>query len=198
MDRQTQQQIEKIRAELELSRSVDVRPIGPPFDAYFVTSEGDIVSTKRRPPKRLKQTENTKGYLKVELYDRDGRQKTFRVHRVVAKAFLGPCLPGIQVRHLDGNPHNNAVDNLEYGSPSDNSRDAVDHGTHHRPNGESNGSSKLTRSDVLVARKRVNVDGESISSVADDFPVTRQAMRRAVRGKTWSHLSGTPSEVDCE
>lgn len=42
------------------------------------------------------------------------------VHRLIAQTFIGTCPNGQEVRHLDGNPLNNKVDNLAYGTRSEN------------------------------------------------------------------------------
>lgn len=65
------------------------------------------------------------GYLTVCL----GKGVTRTVHSLVAEAFLGPCPVGQEVRHLDGTRINNAVDNLAYGTRTDNILDAVANGT---------------------------------------------------------------------
>lgn len=61
----------------------------------------------------LKPGTQTKGYLKVPLY-KYGKIEEFRVHRLVAEAFIPnpnkyPC-----VNHKDENKQNNSVDNLEW------------------------------------------------------------------------------------
>jgi hypothetical protein len=57
--------------------------------------------------------------------------RTYPVHRLVALAFLGPDpFEGAQVCHNDGDRTNPRLDNLRWGSQSDNQRDAVRHGTH--------------------------------------------------------------------
>ena len=68
------------------------------------------------------------GYPTVRLRG-DGRRVGKRVHRLVAESFLGPCPAGSEVRHLDGNPTNNQVENLAYGTRRANNLDAVRHGT---------------------------------------------------------------------
>lgn len=68
-----------------------------------------------------------KGYLYVRL---DGRIQ--RIHRLVLAAFVGPS--ELLVRHLDGNPQNNALENIRYGTPIENSADRIAHGRH-RENG---------------------------------------------------------------
>lgn len=58
------------------------------------------------------------GYVQVG-FDR----KTHRLHRVIAEVFDLPRLPGqTMVNHKDLNPCNNALSNLEWASPEENSR----------------------------------------------------------------------------
>lgn len=52
------------------------------------------------------------------------------VHRLVLEAFVGPPPPGMETRHLDGDPHNNRLGNLKWGSSSENNDDIVAHGNH--------------------------------------------------------------------
>lgn len=68
-----------------------------------------------------------KGYLMVGM----GRARRTYVHALVAAAFIGPRPEGMEIAHNDGNPQNNAVENLRYATPSDNNRDKRSHGTDH-------------------------------------------------------------------
>ena len=45
---------------------------------------------------------------------------TRKVHRIVALTFLGDRPKGAVIRHLDGNPLNNHISNLKYGTESEN------------------------------------------------------------------------------
>jgi len=49
-------------------------------------------------------------------------------------AFRGLPKPGEVCRHLNGNPHDNRLDNLSWGTPSENMLDKARHGTHHNAN----------------------------------------------------------------
>lgn len=60
-----------------------------------------------------------------------GVQHPSKVHRLVARAFLGPCPPGQEVCHWDGDPANNRIDNLRYDTRASNSTDTVRHGRCH-------------------------------------------------------------------
>lgn len=98
---------------------------------YEASDQGQIRSTRRMGSRGglLKQTPDQAGYLKVKL-SRENQQITWRVHQLVALTFHGPCPPGQEVRHDDGNNQNNAAANLLYGTDSDNTRDQIRHGTH--------------------------------------------------------------------
>lgn len=67
---------------------------------------------------------NGLGHLKVGLANR----KREWVHRLVCLAFHGPCPDGMEVRHLDGDPANNRISNLRYGTHSENMLDRRRHG----------------------------------------------------------------------
>lgn len=70
------------------------------------------------------------GHLMVSL-TRDGKETSVYVHRMVLLAFVGPAPEGLIARHLDGDPTNNLLSNLRWGTPSENGLDSVAHGTHH-------------------------------------------------------------------
>lgn len=94
---------------------------------YEVSSLGRVASWRRGSRRLLCPWDNANGYLYVSL----GKGRKRAVHVLVAEAFHGPRLEGQVVRHLDGVSQNNAATNLALGSPSENSLDAVGHGTHH-------------------------------------------------------------------
>ena len=57
-------------------------------------------------------------------------QRSHYVHRLVLEAFVGPCPPGQQCRHLNGIPTDNRLENLAWGTPSEDNFDRIRHGTH--------------------------------------------------------------------
>src|SRR5258708_2409526 len=74
---------------------------------------------------RLKSTFLRNGYPCVG-FGHSGREY---VHRLVCAAFHGPCPPGKECRHLDGNKRNCASGNLAWGTPAENGADRIVHGT---------------------------------------------------------------------
>lgn len=106
-------------------------PIAGYEGLYEISALGRIRSLARRTTRGgiLKASPGWAGYLKVSL-SKPGVIRSYHVHRLVAATFLGPCPEGQQVRHLDGDPLNNTLTNLRYGTVSDNALDRVLHGTH--------------------------------------------------------------------
>lgn len=86
---------------------------------YTVDEQGEIRTYKEGkgsspPGTKLVQSLNTKGYPQVRIYSKDRKGFTFRVHRIVANAFLLNTNNLTQVDHIDSNKLNNSVDNLRW------------------------------------------------------------------------------------
>ena len=69
------------------------------------------------------------GHIRVAL-GKFGKKKTLKVHRLVLLAFIGPAETGMECLHIDGNPSNNYVENLQWGTKSENVKDQIRHGVH--------------------------------------------------------------------
>lgn len=77
--------------------------------------------------------DNGHGRKRVYLH-RNGRLERPQVHRLVLETFVGPCPPGMEACHNDGNPANNHVSNLRWDTGSSNMLDKRRHGTDHQVN----------------------------------------------------------------
>lgn len=90
--------------------------------------------------------------ITLRLKHKSGKWKTNYVHQVILFAFVGHKPEAMECRHLDGNPFNNRLDNLKWGTPKENRADAIRHGTHCNPAvrcGEDNARSKLTNKQII-------------------------------------------------
>jgi len=98
---------------------------------YEILPDGRVFSSlnwRGYGRRELQQTENSHGYLSVRMLV-DGRRKRMLVHTLVAARFL-PDRPSSthEIRHLDGNKHNNHAANLAWGTRKDNADDRERHG----------------------------------------------------------------------
>lgn len=92
---------------------------------YQVSNTGKVKSLQRHKKNHTKiqiveeKIKNTRkdrqGYLLLDLY-KDNKQKTIRVHRVVAETFIPNPENKETVNHMDGDKRNNEVKNLEWSS----------------------------------------------------------------------------------
>lgn len=157
---------------------------------YEVSDRGRVRSLDRvdsagrqRRGRYLRGTRDSYGYLHVNLC-RDGAPYQTTVHNLVARAFLGAPEPDQEVRHLNGTPANNRVENLAWGTPRENSLDRRMHGTDNR--GERHPLARLD--DAAVRAIRMGAHGTDIPAVAKLFGVSGTTVRLLVRGKRWSHV----------
>lgn len=108
----------------------------PGFEGFYqVSDQGRVRAVAHRhgsPRSLLAATPDSVGYRSVKLRKPGVREVRRRVHRLVAAAFIGPCPPGQEVRHLDGDKLNCLLVNLAYGTRSENQRDTVSHGNHNQ------------------------------------------------------------------
>lgn len=105
------------------------RPVSG-WPGYKVSSHGRVRSPHRGGRVLTPSVNPKSGYSSVGL--RSGGKATWgTVHSLVTKTFIGPRPDGLVVRHLDGDPQNNTISNLVYGTHSENARDTVRHGRHH-------------------------------------------------------------------
>lgn len=93
------------------------------YEGYYqISNKGRVKSLPRiikarnsytTKEKILKNFDNSRGYLRVELKV-NGKSERYFVHRLVAEHFINKKNGANIVNHLDCNPHNNNADNLEW------------------------------------------------------------------------------------
>ena len=118
------------------------KPIDGYADSYEVSNRGRVRSRERdiNGPHGLRRIGATvlkprdggspnAPHLRAKLWA-DNKQRTLLIHRLVLESFVGPCPDGMVACHIDGDPHNNDIDNLRWDTASSNTLDSVRHGTH--------------------------------------------------------------------
>lgn len=95
----------------------------------------------------LKLHNKKRGYKDVCLF-KNGKRKYYFVHRLVAQAFILNPENKPEPNHIDGNPSNNKVNNLEWVTKSENRLHAIHTGLAIITKGEDCSWSKLTEAQV--------------------------------------------------
>lgn len=81
------------------------------LDYYYIDDDLNIINAKKGHIKA--QCIGKRGYLQVSLRDKNGKQRSVSVHKIIALAFIRNAEYEV-INHKDGNKLNNAVDNLEF------------------------------------------------------------------------------------
>jgi len=124
------------------------------------------------------------GYHLVNLC-RDGDQATYKVHRLVLLAFVREPEPGQECRHLNGDPADNRLENLAWGTSAENKADKLEHGTDNR--GPKHPNAKLTEADVLAIRAMAG--DYSQTALGRMFSVSKSQIGKIIRCEKWAHLN---------
>lgn len=90
------------------------------FSSYDVDKEGNVYTNVYGSCRKLKPFIDRGGYANYSLWADDRTRKTVRGHRLVAAIFIPNPKNLPQINHIDGNPGNNKVTNLEWISNYDN------------------------------------------------------------------------------
>lgn len=156
---------------------------------YYVTDTGEIWrrSKNKLYCRKLKNHLKKTGYLYVTLC-KDGIKKYFRVHRIVATAFLKMNSGKNQVNHINGIKADNRVKNLEWCTPLENTRHAIDGGFfQYRARKGLVKKKFLTVSDILDIREMLR-NGEKQSVIANKYHTSQPHISQINTRKKHVHI----------
>lgn len=157
------------------------RPILGYEGIYEVSSFGQVRSLDRedcagrqRKGQMLRPSQQD-GYPFV-LLCKDRARRAFRVHRLVADAFLGVRPQGYEIHHKDHGRGNPSVDNLEYVTHAENIQLAVNSGN----------KGKLSPADVKSVCLAYANNTFTVSELAEKYSVSEGIIRSALSGRSYS------------
>lgn len=169
----------------------------PGFPDYAITKDGRVWSKPRISLQGheigrkwlswIKQ--NKSGHVYVWLC-REGKRYPVSIHRLVLETCVGPRPPGMECRHLDGNPVNNNLSNLKWGTKSENQLDSIQHGTQVclGRQGEKHPSSKLSLAGVRMIIYMAKTGLFTQKEIAKQYGIGQQLVSLLLNRKRWKHI----------
>ena len=150
-------------------------------DRYYISNFGNIF-------------DKHKGKYKT-LYDRDGyktcyfKYKEIKVHRLVLLVFdYRPDHAKLLVNHIDGDPSNNKLWNLEWTTQKENTAHAMLFGLHVM-NNINNPNNKLTINQVHEICKLIEEGNYYDTEIAKMYNVSYTNISDIHKGKIWTEIS---------
>ncbi len=164
----------------------------PGFPDYAITKDGRVWSKSRKladgrhwEGRWLKSSFSSSGYFKIGLAI-NCLGYTRKIHSLILETYVGPCPPGMQCRHLDGDSKNNRLENLVWGTSSENQQDRIQHKTDCQ--GEKCRTSKLTEQDVRMIVYLYRTGLFLQREIAKVYNIAQVTISRIVHRKRWKHL----------
>jgi hypothetical protein len=143
------------------------------LDRLIIYADGKATNTKGRI---IKEVYRGAGYNGIGLHNK--KQRTTSVHTIVAKAFHGTH-PGKNVNHINGIKTDNRACNLEWTTPSENSRHAISMGLYKQKRGTQCALSLFTDHEVRQMRNLITL-GLSQSEIGRMFGITQASIYRII------------------
>lgn len=139
--------------------------------------------------KILKHEIGKDGYPAIGLWLNGNRSRQL-IHRLVLMAFVGPCPPGMECCHYDGNRKNFKLENLRWDTRSSNMLDSVRHGTHFQPDnhGSRQGRAKLVEVDVVKILHLLSKGHLTQKEIGKHFNVSKETISDIHNKRTWKHV----------
>lgn len=143
------------------------------YEQYEVSNEGQVRNKKTG---RILKPGNNRGYLQV-LLCKNGKQKWFLVHRLVAIMWIPNPNGYPVVNHIDENKENNSVDNLEWCSYKYN----INYGTCQQRKGQAKKDSGNGGKKVYCCE--LDQTFNSISEAERETGIWHQSIGRCCKGR---------------
>lgn len=152
----------------------------PNFEGYYSVNESGQIFTDKTGYEKKKQIYF--GYENVGLWAK-GVNKTIRVHRAVALAFIPNPENKPDINHIDGNKINNHVSNLEWCTKKENNQHSRRLGLQKTLYGERTSAAKLSNVQVLAIKDAIS-KGFKNKQIASYFRVDPSTISHIKIGKT--------------
>lgn len=137
-------------------------------------------------PEKIKATRrDSQGYLLLDLY-KNNKQKTIRVHQLVAIVFIENSENKKTVNHIDGNKSNNNANNLEWASHKEQNIHFYKNGLKSKSNIDKSVKAMNSKSSKRVKCLNNQKEYESASEAARTIGISPSLLTRCCRKKSKS------------
>ncbi len=128
-----------------------------------------------RIPKNWGNKDPITGYRNISLRLKNGKRKSFKLHRAVYMAKYGKIPKGVHVMHLNHNKDDCRLSNLQLGTPSENNLMKPSFGTCSIPNTKVpvvaiNGEYERIFDSISQAAHELHLTGATIGKIIDERP----------------------------
>ena len=148
---------------------------------YKISNLGRVKRIHGGYRKVLKKSLFKSGYVRVCLTV-NAKEKTFRVHRLVAQTFIPNPFNKPYINHIDNNIENNHISNLEWCTSKENKKHCVMQ--NRQAYGVKNGNSKFKEEDIIKIRS-CNL---SVKEIMKIYKMSETNVRDILNRKIWKHL----------
>ena len=126
------------------------------------------------------------GYKYIHL-NKSGKSKAFKIHVLVARAFIKNPKGHPFVNHKDGNKANNNVTNLEWCTQSENEKHAHSIGLKNHK-GENHPISQFSNEQILEVRRMFEKDKLSQREIGRKMNMNYKTVHKIVHRQRWAHI----------
>ena len=132
-----------------------------------------------------KQKKHPSGYLYIGLR-KNNHNYTFKVHRLVAKAFVPNPENKPEVNHKKGIKIDNRYFELEWNTSKENSKHKIENGLYTSVKGIDHYCAKLTEQDVLEIREIGS--SKTQRELSKKYNIHHSKISSILNRKSWSHI----------
>lgn len=162
----------------------------PGYEAHYSVSNmgrvrRDAATKGARAGKLLRpmRTPSKRDYVALCV---NGGRDPRSVHRLVMQAFAPAARTDLQVNHINGDPTDNRLSNLEWVTASDNIKHDFQVLKARNQAGDNNHSAKISAADAEFIRRVCGQMNLAQSEVAARLQISKSAVSAVMTGRNWS------------
>lgn len=155
------------------------------FERYKVSNLSRILDTKRNVI--LVPYNHNKNYKRIAL-NKNKKQHHLYFHRLLAYAFIPNPENKPFINHIDGNPSNNLISNLEWCTQKENVQHAYRTGLSKSTTCELARNAKITNIQAIEIASQYGI--LSVKELMSKYGMSKSTINNILTGRSWSEVTG--------